>query len=244
MIAGIAHVYRRSTRVDRDELMQEGVVGLLRALGRYDLGRDVPFWAYATWWVRQAMQQVVSELSGPVVLSDRALRQLARVKRAQRAFEQTCGRAANLRELAAAAGLPEAQVQKLISAELRPRPLDEPVNAEHGDTMSVSEQLSDPSAEEAFARAPHRVFAGELPRLLALLTKRERTVICSRYGVGRPERTLREVADRLGVSAERVRQIEHASLAKLGEAAELGCTRTVRESRVQPPNPCQSSAAA
>jgi RNA polymerase primary sigma factor len=220
MIAGIARVYRRSTRVDRDELMQEGVVGLLRALERYDVRRGVPFWAYATWWVRQAMQQVVSELSGPLVLSDRALRQLARVKGAQRTFEQRCGRVANLHELAAAAGLPPAQVQTLIRAELRPRPLDEPANAEHSDGMNVGELLSDPSAEDAFARAPHRAFAAELPRLLVRLTERERIVICSRYGIGRREQTLREVADRLGVSAERVRQIEHASLAKLGAAAE------------------------
>lgn len=80
----------------------------------------MPFWAYAGWWVRQAMRQVVSELSGPLVLSDRALRQLARIKSAQRRFEQTRGRAANLRELAAASGLPQTQVESLISPELRP----------------------------------------------------------------------------------------------------------------------------
>jgi RNA polymerase primary sigma factor len=72
-------------------LMQEGVVGLLRALQRYDPERGVPFWAYAAWWVRQAMQQVVSELSRPLVLSDRALRQLARVKAAQRRGAETPG---------------------------------------------------------------------------------------------------------------------------------------------------------
>jgi DNA-directed RNA polymerase sigma subunit (sigma70/sigma32) len=88
MIAGVARAYRRSAAVDREELMQEGVVGLLRALERYEPGRGVPFWAYAVWWVRQAMQQVVSELSRPMVLSDRALRQLARIKDAQRRFEQ------------------------------------------------------------------------------------------------------------------------------------------------------------
>jgi RNA polymerase sigma factor (sigma-70 family) len=220
LIGGIARVYRRSSRIDREELMQEGVVGLLRALERYDPGRGVPFWAYAVWWVRQAMQQVVSELSGPLVLSDRALRQLARIKVARRGFEQRHRRAANLRELAAAAGLPQAQVASLISAELRPRALDEPANGENGDAMSVGDQLRDPSAEDAFTRAPHRAFATKLPGLLARLTERERTVICSRYGIGRRPQTLREVAGRLCVSAERVRQIEHASLAKLSDAAD------------------------
>ena len=100
MIASVAHAYRRSTAVSREELIQEGVVGLLRALERYDPDRGVPFWGYAAWWVRQAMQQVVSELSGPIVLSDRALRQLARIKHAQRRFEQTSPGAATLRRAA------------------------------------------------------------------------------------------------------------------------------------------------
>src|SRR4051794_23540607 len=78
LIGSVARIYRSSAAVDRTELMQEGVVGLLRALERFDPSRGTPFWAYASWWVRQAMQQLVSELTRPVVLSDRALRQLAR----------------------------------------------------------------------------------------------------------------------------------------------------------------------
>jgi RNA polymerase sigma factor (sigma-70 family) len=220
LIASIARIYRRSSGVDREELMQEGVVGLLRALERYDPGRGVPFWAYAAWWVRQAMQQVVSELSRPLVLSDRALRQLARVKDARRKFEQTRGRARSSRELAKAAGLPPAQVERLMSVELRSRGLDEPATGEPGDGMRVGEMLPDPPAEDAYLRVPDRVAAAELPRLLGQLSDRERVVICSRYGIGRREQTLREVAVGLGVSAERVRQIEHASLDKLCAAAQ------------------------
>ena len=108
LIASVARLYRRSSRVGRDELMQEGVVGLLLALERYDPQRGVPFWGYAVWWVRQAMQQVVSELSGPIVLSDRALRQLARLKSAQRRFEQMHRREATSAELSAIIGLPVA----------------------------------------------------------------------------------------------------------------------------------------
>jgi RNA polymerase sigma factor (sigma-70 family) len=218
-IAGVARTYGRSRAVDWVELKQEGVVGLLRALERYDPELGVPFWAYASWWVRQAMQQVVSELSRPIVLSDRALRQLARIKAAQRRIEQTCGREPSCAEIAAAAGLPRTQVERLMNAERRPRPLDEPPNEETGDAMTIGERLPDPPAEEAYERVPQRVFAAELPRLLAQLNDRERTVICSRYGIGRREQTLREVAQRLDVSAERVRQIEQASLEKLQVAA-------------------------
>jgi DNA-directed RNA polymerase sigma subunit (sigma70/sigma32) len=74
LIAGVARVYRGSASITRVELIQEGVVGLLRALERYDPTLGVPFWGYATWWVRQAMQQLIAELTGPTVLSDRALR--------------------------------------------------------------------------------------------------------------------------------------------------------------------------
>src|SRR5690349_1319187 len=86
LVGAVARDYRYARAVDRAELMQDGVVGLLRGLERYDASLGTPFWAYASWWVRQAMQKLVAELSGPVVLSDRALRQLARIRDARRAF--------------------------------------------------------------------------------------------------------------------------------------------------------------
>ena len=82
LIASVARVYRGSSAITRVELMQEGVVGLLRALERYDPSLGVPFWGYAAWWVRHAMQQLIAELTRPMVLSDRALRQLSQLKRA------------------------------------------------------------------------------------------------------------------------------------------------------------------
>jgi RNA polymerase sigma factor (sigma-70 family) len=218
LVASVARVYRRSSHIDRDELMQEGVVGLLRALERYDPDRGVPFWGYAAWWVRQAMQQVVSELSGPVVLSDRALRQLARIKRAQRRFEQTRRRNAATTELSAIVALPQSQVESLLRTERAARGLDEPTSADASDGATVGELVVDPPAQEAYDRTCERVMAAELPRLLSHLTARERNVICCRYGLGRPERTLREIAPTLGVSAERVRQIEQEALTKLHAA--------------------------
>jgi RNA polymerase sigma factor (sigma-70 family) len=212
-------MYRNSSRIEWNELMQEGVVGLLRALERYDAELGIPFWAYATWWVRQAMQQVVSELSRPIVLSDRALRQLARVKDTQRKFEQAQGREATYRDLASGAGLPRRQVESLIRTDRTPRGLDEPAGGESSDRATPGELLADPPAEDAYERVTLRLVVADLPRLLAGLSERERMVICARYGIGEEPRTLREIAEVLGVSAERVRQIEQASLGKLSEAA-------------------------
>jgi RNA polymerase primary sigma factor len=225
MIASVARAYRRSTAVGRDELTQEGVVGLLRALERYEPDRGVPFWGYAAWWVRQAMQHVVSELARPIVLSDRALRQLARIKNAQRQFEQARRRTATCAELSAIVGLPRSQVESLLCTDRTARGLDEPAGTEAIDGTTVSELLADPPAQEAYDRVPQRVLAAQIPGLLEYLTDRERTVICSRYGLGRPEQTLREVAPKLGVSAERVRQIEQESLAKLHTAAAFAGVR-------------------
>jgi RNA polymerase sigma factor (sigma-70 family) len=218
MIAMVATAYRRTAAVDREELIQEGVVGLLRALKRYEPERGVPFWAYAVWWVRQAMQQLVSEVSRPMVLSDRALRQLARVKDAQRRFEQTHSREPTSAELAAIVGLPRWQVESLFAAGRNARGLDEPVNPERGGGTSLAELIADASAQDGFERVDRRELARAVPALLAFLTERERTVIRSRFGLGRQEQTLREVAPILGVSAERVRQIEQDALRKLQTA--------------------------
>ncbi len=219
MIASVARAYHRSAAVDREELTQEGVVGLLRALERYEPERGVPFWAYAVWWVRQAMQHVVSELSGPMVLSDRALRQLARIKDAQRRFEQAHRHEASPSELASLVGLPRWQIESLSRAERTARGLDEPVVGDGSEGTCLAELLADVPAEDAYERVDQRELARTVPNLLAYLNERERSVIRSRYGLGRPVQTLREVAPELGVSAERVRQIEHDALEKLYAAA-------------------------
>jgi RNA polymerase sigma factor (sigma-70 family) len=245
-IMGIARMYRQSAAVEWNELLQEGAVGLLRALERYDAEIGVPFWAYAGWWVRQAMQKLVSELSGPLVLSDRALRQLARIKEAQRRFEQTERKEPTCGELAEIVGLPRTQVESLICTERTARGLDEPTGGESGDGSTLGEQLADPLAEEPYEQVPDHVLASDLPRLLDHLTEREQIVIRSRYGIGVEAQTLRAVASTLGVSAERVRQIEQDSLTKMhcatcrGDGAEVARTRR----RGSEETPCVAATAA
>ena len=127
MIASVARLYKGCPAVDHAELMQEGMVGLLRALERFDPALRTPFWAYASWWVRQAMQRLVAELGQPVVLSDRALRQLAQVKEARRDLQQSSGSEPSTGRLATTTGLKREQVDHLIAVERAPRALDEPV---------------------------------------------------------------------------------------------------------------------
>jgi RNA polymerase primary sigma factor len=219
LIASVARLYRSSARVERIELMQAGTCGLLRALERYDPKLDTPFWAYASWWVRQSMQQLVAELTSPVVLSDRALRQLARIRVAQREHLQAHGREPTPRELAEQTGLVVDQVVPLVAATRTPRALDAPIE---GGQSSVGDQLPDPSGEDALERVPQDLATRELPSLLSTLSERELAVIRGRYGLGGPEQTLRALGERLGVSAERVRQIERLALEKLQAAGSVG----------------------
>jgi RNA polymerase sigma factor (sigma-70 family) len=219
MIAGVARIYRTSGSVDRVELVQEGVVGLLRALERYDAGRGTPFWPYAAWWVRQAMQQLVAELNRPVVLSDRALRQLSRIRSAHAEHVQRHGREPSTAGLAAATGISADSVSALAAAERTPRSVEEPV-AGDGDVIGrFGDLIADPLAEDAYERVLAAIEVEELRELLSGLSERERGVIRERYGLDGPERTRAEIAGPLGVSGERVRQIEQRALAKLRHAA-------------------------
>jgi RNA polymerase sigma factor (sigma-70 family) len=219
-IASVARIYRSSPAVNRVELMQEGVVGLLRALRRYDSTRGTPFWGYASWWVRQAMQQLVAELTRPVVLSDRALRQLARVKDARHNYVQAHGREPSTADLAEITGLPRGQIQHLVAVERTPRALEEPFG--DGDAM-FGELLADPVAEDAYARVDRRMEIEDMRGMPSSLCEREQAVIRARFGLDGREQTLREVGGRLHLSAERVRQIEERALEKLREVTAASC---------------------
>jgi RNA polymerase sigma factor (sigma-70 family) len=215
LIASVARPYCRHGSIERHELMQQGVVGLLEALKRYDPSLGTPFWAYASWWVRQAMQQVTSEFDGPIVLSDRARRALSRLAAARGAYLQEHRREPTRTELAAAVELDRDHVERLLAAKGPARALEEPIG---DDGLCFGDLLADPRAEDEFERVPTRTEARGVPALLALLSDRERLVVSQRFGLDGEARTLRDLGADLGVSAERVRQIEEQALERLRTA--------------------------
>ena len=222
LIAGVARVYRGSPTITRLELMQEGVVGLLRALERYDPVLGVPFWGYAAWWVRQAMQQLVAELTRPIVLSDRALRQLSQLRRAHGEYVAEHGREPSTQELADSTGLAHEQVAELLALERVPQSLDEPVRGDGGELGALGELLVDPLAADAYEQLLDHSEIEQIRALLGSLNDRERMILRARYGLDGPERSLRDVGERIGLSGERVRQIEQRALGKLRAAATRG----------------------
>ncbi len=225
LIAGVARMYRGSATISRLELLQEGVVGLLRALERYEPEREVAFWAYASWWVRQAMQQLVAELTRPMVLSDRSLRQLSALKRAHRAYLAEHRHEPTVDELADHTGLSHTQVGDLVAVDQVPRSLQQPVSDDgDGAVGTFGELLEDPLAEDAYERLLDDSEIEQVRALLASLNDRERMILRARYGLDGPEQSLRELGERIGVSAERVRQIEQRALGKLRAAGTRGET--------------------
>ncbi len=222
LIARAARVYRGSPAITRVELMQEGVVGLLRALERYDPALGVPFWGYAAWWVRQAMQQLIAELTRPMVLSDRALRQLSQLKRAHGEYLLEHGREPSGNELADRTGLSHAQVADMLALERVPQSMEEVVQGAEGDVGAFGELLADPLAGDAYEQLLDCSEIEQIRALLGSLNDRERMVLRARHGLDGPEESLRDVGERIGLSGERVRQIEQRALGKLRAAATRG----------------------
>jgi RNA polymerase primary sigma factor len=194
----MARHYRGASTIAPGEFVQAGVLGLLRALERFDPTRATPFWAYASWWVRQAMQQLVAEVAYPVVLSDRAFRELARLRRAQDAR----GRDASAAQLADDCDMTEAHAAQLLAVSRTPGP--------------AAAMCRD---DQAFERVDERLAGDQLRDLPGGLGARERHVLRARFGLGRPRSTLDAIGAELGITGERVRQIELRALGKVRRVA-------------------------
>ena len=222
-IGALARGFHMGTGVERQELVQEGVVGLLGAAHRYDPGLGTPFWAYASFWVRKAMQELVAELARPVALSDRAVRGLAQIGAARREHLQAHGAEPTTEELSHATGLTPAQLESLRATERTPRAIEEQLGGGTGAT--VGDTIADPRAEQAYEHVLDEIEIRHVRDLADQLDERERAVIRAHYGLGEPARTLNEIGGALGLTAERARQIEVGALQRLRDALTSGSGR-------------------
>jgi RNA polymerase primary sigma factor len=205
--------------VERADLIQEGVLGVLRALERYDPGRDVPFAAYAGWWLRQSMQQAIAEQSRAVRLPTHVLWDIHRLREERERRYSAAGRDPASAELAHALEWTDGHLDDVLRAERPAASLDAPYPGDEGEVTALGDLVADPLSAEAFEQVLHDAASGSIRALLSTLTERERQIIGWRFGLDGEELSLRQVGRRLGMSAERVRQIEARALAKLRTAA-------------------------
>jgi RNA polymerase sigma factor (sigma-70 family) len=217
-IAGVAVGFPTGAGVELQELLQQGVVGLLFAARRYDPRLKTPFWAYASFWVRKAMQELVAELTRPVALSDRAVRALAQLRTARRDYLQAHGTEPTNEHLSDATGFTLAQLESLQAAERTPRGFEDPLGAEPDAPATVGDTIVDPIAEHAFEHVLDEMEMQEVRDVAAGLTERERAVIRAHYGLGQPAQTLDQIGEMLGLTAERARQIEVGALTRMRDA--------------------------
>jgi RNA polymerase primary sigma factor len=218
-IGAVARRFGSRGGVGRGELMQEGVAGLLFAARRYDARLGTPFWGYASFWVRKAMQELVAELTRPVALSDHAVRGLARVRAARREHVRAHGVEPTSAELSAATGFSGSQLESLLASDRPARSFEEPFGAVEGAGATVGEMVADPGAEREYERVLDRSEFGAVRDLAEGLEERERAVLWRHYGLGGSAQTLQQIGSGLGLTAERVRQIEKQALEKLRAAA-------------------------
>jgi RNA polymerase sigma factor (sigma-70 family) len=220
LITALSRRYAISPHVERLELIQEGVAGLLQALDRFDPTRGTPLWACARPIVQRHMQRLVAELGDAVVLPDRALRRLSRLRSAEDELMQERHRTPSVEEIVERSGIDRDAAEEVLAATRPPRSLQEPITADDGGVIgSFGDLIDDPDAQDTYERLLDRIEAERLLPLLSVLSPRERRILSARYGLDREPQTTAEIAESLGLSVRRVRDIERRALAKLRSAA-------------------------
>ena len=200
------------------DLIQEGNIGLMKAVDRFQYRRGFRFSTYATWWIRQAVSRGVADYGRTVRLPVHVVESLAKLEKTRRAIVKRTGHEPTEHELARAAKMDDEKVRLLQAAARLPLSLDAPVKAE--EETAFGNLLADRAAESPEDELVRRNLAEHLERALAPLDSREQEVLRLRFGLtNSQEHTLAEIARRLGLSRERVRQIEHRAMLKLRKAS-------------------------
>jgi RNA polymerase sigma factor (sigma-70 family) len=223
LVVAVARKYAHG-RVGFLDLIQEGNIGLMRAVDKFEYRRGYKFSTYATWWVRQAVTRAIAEQSRTIRVPVHMNELILKVTRAQRALVQSCGREPTHAEIAEELGMPVDRVRHAVRMGRAPVSLDKPVGSDDG--ALIQDLIADDGEPSPFQQAVWANLRQRTNSALKCLTEREARIIRLRFGVGSGRRyTLGEIGNEYALTRERIRQIEAEALQKLRRSAGTAALR-------------------